>query len=139
MSVNRDLIKARRKAFRVGPLPAELINRALGTELDVADVWISKACHGHIADDHPTDYPIIMANIVEILRSPTYAGQDAQNGNGFYLVKRIDPPVEGREFALVAIALELSPHGTYNVKSAYTIKQQDVDSRRLKGALKVLY
>jgi len=33
----------------------------------------------------------------------------------------------------------MSSHGTYNVKSAYTIKQQDVDSRRLRGALKVLF
>ena len=80
-----------------------------------------------------------MANIIDILRSPTYAGQDAHNPRGFYLVRRIELPVEGREFVLVAISLELSVHGTYNVKSAYTIKQQDVDSRRLKGALKVLF
>lgn len=133
------LFKTKRKAFRVGPLPADLINKALGTELESADVWVSKACHGHIADDHPDDYQVVMANIIEILRSPTYAGQDAHNPKGFYLVRRIELPVQGREFALVAIALELSDHGTYNVKSAYTIKQQDVDSRRLKGALKVLF
>lgn len=70
----RDLIKQRRKAFRVGPLPAGLVNRALGTELEVADVWVSKACHAHIADDHPDDYPVIMANLIDILRYPTYAG-----------------------------------------------------------------
>jgi len=134
----RDLIRARRKAFRVGPLPADLINRALGTELDPADVWVSKACHAHIADDHPDDYHVIMGHLIDILRAPTYAGQDAKNGNGFYLVKRVEP-VADREFALVAINLELSSHGTYNVKSAYTIKQQDVDSRRLNGALKMLF
>ena len=133
-----DLIKARRRAFRVGPLPADLINRALGTELDHADVWVSKSCHAHIADDHPYDYPIIMANIIDILRSPAYAGQDAKNGSGFYLVKRVRP-VADREFVLIAIGLELSPHGNYNVKSAYTIKQRDVDSRRINGALKKLY
>lgn len=134
----KDLFKQKRKQFRVGPLPADRINKALGTELDVADVWVSKACHSHIAEDHPEDYPVIKANIIDILRSPTYAGQDAQNPNGFYLVKRIEQPVQGREFALIAISLEVSQFGTYNVKSAYTIKQQDVDSRRLKGALKVL-
>lgn len=134
----RDLIRAKRKAFLVGPLPADLINRALGTELDTANVWVSKACHSHIADDHPEDYPVIMANLIDILRTPMYAGQDAKNGNGFYLVKRVEP-VADREFALVAINLELSPHGTYNVKSAYTIKQQDIDSRRINGALKVLF
>lgn len=134
----RDLIKTKRKAFRVGPLPADLINRALGTELDIADVWVSKACHAHIADDHPDDYSVILANIIDILRAPTYAGQDAKNGNGFYLVKRVEP-VADREFALIAISLEMSDHGTYNVKSAYTIKQQDIDSRRINGALKMLY
>jgi phage-Barnase-EndoU-ColicinE5/D-RelE like nuclease3 len=120
-------------------LPVEVINRALGTELDSADVWVSKACHAHIALDHPEDYPVIKANIVEILRSPTYAGQDARGGNGFYLVKRVTPGVGAREFALVAIALEQNQHGSYNVKSAYLIKQNDIDSRRLKGALKILY
>lgn len=110
----------------------------LGTELDAADVWVSKACHRHIADKHPEDYAPIMANLVEILRSPTYAGQDPHNGNGFYLVRPIDPGVSGRDFALVAIALEPSRHGTYNVKSAYTIKQETVTSRRLHGALKPL-
>ena len=135
----RELIRHRRKAFRVGPLPADLVNRALGTELETADVWVSKACHAHIADDHPDDYPVIMANLIDILRSPTYAGQDAHNSNGFYLIKKVGAGVGDRDFALVAIALELSQHGTYNVKSAYTIKQSDVDSRRLKGALKRLY
>ena len=134
----RDLIKAKRKAFRVGPLPVDVINRALGSDLEAADVWVSKACHSHIADDHPEDYPIIMANIIDILRSPSYAGQDAQHGDGFYLVKRVQAPGD-REFALVAISMEITTHGTYNVKSAYIIKQNDVDSRRLKGALKVLY
>lgn len=135
----RNLIRTRRSAFRVGPLPARLINRALGTELDVADVWISKACHAHIADDHPEDYPVIIANIIDILTAPMYAGRDAHNPDGCYLVKKVQTPVAGREFALVAIGLELSRHGTYNVKSAYTIKQQDIDSRRLKGAIRKLF
>ncbi|MEK6542690.1 MAG: hypothetical protein AABZ45_11305 [Pseudomonadota bacterium] len=126
-------------AFHIGPLPVEIINRALGTELDSADVWVSKACHAHIALDHPEDYPVIKANIIDILRSPTYAGQDARGGNGFYLVKRIEPGVGTREFALVAIALEQNRHGSYNVKSAYLIKQSHIDSRRLNGALKTLY
>lgn len=131
--------RLKRKAFRVGPLPATIINRALQTELEVADVWISKACHSHIAEDHPDDYPVIIANLIEILRSPTYAGQDARHGGAFYLIKRVEPGVAGRDFALVVIALEVSQHGTYNVRSAYTIKQSDVDSRRLNGALKVLF
>ena len=137
--MDRKPIRTRRKAFKVGPLPADAINKALGTELDAADVWVSKACHTHIAEDHPDDHGVIMANIVDILSTPTYAGQDPKNGSGFYLVKRIDPDHDDGHFALVAIALELSKHGTYNVKSAYTIKKDDVDSRRLKAAMKVHY
>lgn len=137
--MNHKKFRQKRKAFRVGPLPAMLINRALGAELEAADVWVSKACHTHIADAHPEDYPLILANLIDILRAPTYAGQDPHAGSGFYLVKRIEPGVAGRDFALVAIALERSKHGTYNVKSAYTIKQSTVDSRRMNGALKVLY
>lgn len=137
--MNRNPIRARRKAFRVGPLPADLINRALQTELEIADVWVSKACHRHIAEDHTDDYPVIMANLIDVLRSPTYAGQDARHGGAFYLVKRVEPGIHNRDFALVVIALEVNLHGAYNVRSAYTIKQSDVDSRRLKGALKLLF
>ena len=132
-------MKKKRKSFRVGSLPADLINSALDTELEVADVWVSKACHRHIADDHPDDYPVIMANLIDVLRSPTYAGQDARHGGAFYLVKRVEPGVQNRDFALVVIALEVSQHSTYNVRTAYTIKQSDIDSRRLNGALKVLF
>jgi hypothetical protein len=138
-AMNRDHNRTKRRAFRVGALPADLINHALQTELEVADVWVSKACHSHIADDHPDDYPVIMANLLDVLLSPTYAGQDPRHGGAFYLVKRVELGVQDRHFALVAIALEVSQHGTYNVKSAYTIKQADVDSRRLNGALKVLF
>lgn len=139
MTMNRNPNRTKRMAFRVGPLPAGLINRALQTELEVADVWVSKACHTHIAEDHPGDYPVIMANLIDILRSPTYAGQDSRHGGAFYLVKRVEPGVHNSKFALVVIALEVSQHGTYNVRSAYTIKQRDIDSRRLNGALKLLF
>ena len=137
--MKQALFKNRRKAFRIGPLPADLINRFLSTELEVADVWVSKACHAHIAEDHPDDYPVIKANLIDALRSPTYAGQDARHGGAFYLVKRVEPGVLDRDYALVVISLEVSQHGTYNVRSAYTIKQSDVDSRRLNGALKQLF
>jgi hypothetical protein len=131
----RPLIKGRYKAFRVGPLPADEINRVLGTELDVADVWVSKACHRHIAEDHPADYPLVKAHIVDILRTPTWVGQDARHGRNFYVVKRLTVGAAA-DIILVAIALQLSDKGTYNVRSAYRIDQADVDSRRLRGALK---
>lgn len=134
----RDLIKRKYKAFRIGPLPADVINGALGTELDIADVWVSKACHQHIALDHPDDYDLVMANIIDIIRSPTWAGQDPQHGSNFYLVKRIPAGTDSIP-VLVAIALEVSEFGTYNVRSAYAISQEDVLTRRLRGSLHPLY
>lgn len=131
----RVLIKRKFKSFRVGPLPAAAINRVLDTELETADVWVSKACHRHIADDHPDSYDLVMANIIDIIRSPTWVGQDPQHGSNFYLVSRLPTGVDP-DVVLVAIGLELSAHGTYNVRSAYTISQQDVDNRRLRGSLK---
>ncbi len=133
----RQLIAKKFKAFRVGPLPAQAINRAIDTELDVADVWVSKACHAHIAIDHPEDYPIIKANIIDIIRNPTMVGQDPQHGENFYLVKKV-PADEGEGFSMVAIGLEPSQFGNYNVRTAYIISQDDIDTRRLRGSLKSL-
>lgn len=133
----RELFKRNYKAFRIGPLPAASINAALGTELEVADVWVSKACHRHIAEDHPADYDLIMANLIDIIRSPTFAGQDPQHGKNFYLVKRLTTGSEPTP-VLVAIGLELSEHSTFNVKSAYSIRQEDITSRRMRGSLQML-
>lgn len=131
----RHLLNPGLKAFRVGPLEVGPINRVLGTELVSADVWVSKACHGHIARDHPDAYPLIIANVVNIVREPTWAGQDPKHGNNFYLVRRIATGPDTTEMALVAIGFALSPHGTYNVRTAYTISAEDVLNRRLRGSL----
>jgi hypothetical protein len=134
----RDLIKRKFKAFRVGPLPADMINAALGTELDIADVWVSKAAHQHIALDHPADYDAVKANIIEIIRSPTWVGQDPKHGDNFYLVRRIERE-EGIAPLLIAIGLEQSEFGTYNVRTAYAIGEDDILNRRLRGSLHALY
>jgi hypothetical protein len=133
-----DLIKRKFKAFRIGPLPADAINRVLGTELDVADVWVSKAAHQHIALDHAADYDAVKANIIEIIRSPTWVGQDPKQANNFYLVRRVERP-GGIEPLLIAIGLEPSVHGTYNVRTGYAISEEDVLTRRLRGSLHALY
>lgn len=136
--MKQGLIKPKFKAFRVGPLPADLINAALGTELDPADVWVSKAAHQHIALDHPNDYEAVKANLIEIIRSPTWAGQDPKHGENFYLVRRVQPAT-GAAALLIAIRLELSFHGTYNVRTAYAISEEDILNRRLRGSLHALY
>lgn len=123
------------KAFRVGPLAAEQINRALDLELDDGDVWVSRACHRHMAEDHPSDYPHIKSNIIEIIREPTWVGQDAKHGANIYLIRRLSVE-DDLPAALIAIGLEMTEYGTYSVRSAYRIKQEDVDTRILHGSLK---
>ncbi len=129
------MLRPKRKSFRVGPLEVDRINRVLGTELEAADVWVSKACHAHIAEDHPDAYPLIMANIIDIVREPTWVGQDPKHGNNFYLVRRIAVGPDQTEMVLVAIGFELSPHGTYSVRTGYLISEEDVTKRRLRGSL----
>lgn len=132
------LIKPKFKAFRIGPLPADVINAALGTELDVADVWVSKKAHEHIALDHPSDYEAVKANLIEIIRSPTWAGQDPKHGENFYLVRRVLRG-NGMEPLLIAIGLEVTAHGTYSVRTGYSISEEDILTRRLRGSLHALY
>lgn len=136
--VDRKLLKPKFKAFRVGPLPADVINAALGTELEPSDVWVSKAAHQHIALDHPADYDAVKANIIEIIRSPTWAGQDPKHGRNFYLVRRVLRE-GGLEPLLISIGLEPSAHGTYNVRTGYSISEADILTRRLRGSLHALY
>lgn len=126
---------AKYKAFKVGPLPAAQINKALDLELEVGDVWVSRACHKHMAEDHPSDYPLIMGHIVDIIRDPTFAGQDPKHGGNIYLVRRLQAERED-DFALIAIGLEITEYGTYSVRSAYAINKADVDTRTMRGSLR---
>lgn len=129
--------KAKFPAIKVGKLPFDKINKALGTELDDGEVWVSRAAHEHIAVDHPDDYPFIMAALVEIVTGPLYVGQDPKHGGNFYVIKPLgqDAP---NPHGLVVIGLEPNKHGSYNVRSAYTTNQETVTQRRASNRLHVL-
>ena len=137
-TVAKILFKPKYKAFRIGPLPTGAINTALGTELEIGDVWVSKAAHQHIALDHSNDYQAVKANMIEIIRSPTWVGQDPKHGGNFYLVRRVTKS-EGTEPILISIGLERNEHGTYNVRTGYSISEEDILTRRLRGSLHALY
>jgi hypothetical protein len=122
------------KACRIGPLPVEIINDLLGTELEQGDAWLSVMAHSHMAEDHPGDYPVCFSNLADAIANPTYIGQDPQHGRNFIIVKRVQGG--GAKPMLVAICLEPNEFGNYNICSAYLIDQQDVDRRREKGYLK---
>ena len=119
----------RYESRRLGPLCANRINKIIGTELDVADVWVSKAAHRHIAEDHPEDYEAFWENLPELISNPSYVGQRPSKDDSFYLVANIDK--DGG--ALMAISLKMSPYGTYNLESAYRLKRKAIDNRRNAG------
>lgn len=120
------------KALRIGLLKTEVINKLLGTELDDAEVWASKAAHRHIATDHPDDYKNVIPNLSLVIEDPNYVGQKPGNPGNFYLVRKI----RGQTGAiLVAIGIELNKHGTYNLRSAYTISEDDIQRYRAAGHL----
>lgn len=50
----RDVVSRSYRAFKVGPMPAERVNQVLGTELDTADVWVSKRAIGTSLKTIPT-------------------------------------------------------------------------------------
>ena len=117
------------RPIRVGPLPVEKINRALGTELEPGEVWVSSGAHEHIARDHPDDYAFMIAAIFEIVGGPLYVGQDPKHHRNFYVVRAL-PAQAPTPHGLVAIGFELNRRGEYSVKSAYSIDQADLNARR---------
>ncbi len=123
-------------ALDLGPLPVDLINSVLGTELDPGHARLSSTAHRHIAEDHAAEYPVIIAALqADAIGAPTFIGQDPSHAGNFVLVKRIGLP-DGRA-VLVAIGLEMAPGGTYSVRSSYLIPQRTIDARRQAGRLKI--
>ena len=116
-------------------MKADRINQTLGTELVEAEVWLSKAAHRHIALDHPDDYKSVVQNLGLIIDDPAYVGQRPGRTDNFYLVRRVRD--EGRAI-LVAIGIQQNRYGTYNVRSAYTISEADIQRYRQAGHLHIL-
>lgn len=122
------------KPIELGPLPVEMINRTLGTELEAGEVRVSSKAHKHIAEDHAEDYEVVLENIEATITTPTFLGQAPHHARNIELVRRVR--LEGRlGYVLVAVGLEPDDHGSYRVCSAYLIKPDQVESRRLKRRL----
>lgn len=121
------------EALDLGPLPAERINAALGTDLSPGAVRLSSQAHRHVAEDHPDDYATCIAALPAAIASPTFAGQAPGHGRNFEIVRRI----AGRDAGalLVAIGLELDSDGAYRVRSCYIITRETLERRRQAGRL----
>jgi hypothetical protein len=115
-------------------LPVETINRTIDTELDAAEVILSRAVQAHAARRHPVDYPLCLPHLAAIISDPLYIGDDEANVGKVELISRV--PAIG-DFVLVAINLELDEYGRYHVASFYIVSEKKINGRRAKGFLKV--
>jgi hypothetical protein len=123
-------------ALDLGPLPVDLINATIGTELEPGRARLSRSAHRHIAKDHAADYTICMAALqADAITAPTFIGQDPSHAGNFVLVKRVGLP-DGRA-VLVAIGLEPDDGGNYSVRTSYLIPQRTIDARREAKRLKI--
>lgn len=125
---------ARTKTIVLGPLPVDWINRTLGTELEAGEAILTVRAQDHIAEDHPEDRDLVMANLQAVVTNPTYIGQSPHHGAAFELVRRVMLPGTDKH-VLAAVKLTPNPFGNYNVHSAYVINQDRVDRRIARGHL----
>jgi phage-Barnase-EndoU-ColicinE5/D-RelE like nuclease3 len=118
----------------LGPLPVETINNTIETELEPGDVVFSRAAQMHAARRHPAEYPVCQPHLAMVVCNPLYIGDDHKNPDKIELISRIPA---ANSFVLVAVEVERDERGRYNVCSFYTLKKEQVDSRRNKGFLKI--
>jgi hypothetical protein len=123
-------------AIDLGPLPVDLINEALGTELEPGAARLGKAAHRHIATDHPADYPVCIAELPATIAAPTFIGQAPGHGGNFEMVRRIGR-ADG-SVVLAAVGLEPDERGDYRVKTCYLLEASKVEERRRQGRLRLV-
>ncbi len=121
-------------ALDLGPLPTDLINRVLGTELEPGEVHMSGIAHRHAAETHPNDYPLCAPLLGRAIASPTYVGQAPHHARNIELVRRF--PGDPGGALLLAVGIERDDRGRYRVRSFYLIGEDDVERRRRKGYLR---
>ena len=112
----------------LGALPVDVINTALGTELEPGRARLSAAAHSHMATDHPADYPACLAALPDAVAAPSFIGQAPGHTRNFEMVRRVGRP-DGQA-VLVAIAIDVDEAGEYRVRSCYLISAETVDQRR---------
>ncbi|MBF0392510.1 MAG: hypothetical protein HQL38_07500 [Alphaproteobacteria bacterium] len=116
------------KAIKLGAVPVDLVNKALGRTLVEGRAKLSALAHQHIAQDHPTDYALVMRALRSVLDAPDYVGHDGFDIPNFYFVRAVSDGA-GQAHVLVAIAISPSADGCYRVRSAYSISPATVANR----------
>ncbi len=127
-------MSAKHPLILLGPLPIDLINRTLATELEPGDAILTAVAHRHIAKDHSGDYALVIANLRLVISQPTYIGQSPNHGAAFEMVRRLAVP-GGDESSLAAVNMIRNDFGNYNVHSAYRLTEEKVTARIIRKHL----
>ena len=123
-------------AIDLGPLPVDLINDALDTELEPGRARLSRMAHQHMAIDHPADYPVCIVELAAAIAGPTFIGQAPGHSRNFEMIRRVGR-ADG-SVVLVAIGLEPDDRGDYRVRTCYLLEVEKVEERRRQGRLKLI-
>lgn len=117
----------------LGPLPVDIINRTLGTELEEGNVILTRGAQRHAYQRHPEDYPKCSPHLAAVITDPRYIGDDFSN-TGIEIIGNV--AVIG---SLVLVAVEIIPdeQGRYHINSFYMISDKKAQKRRERGFLKV--
>jgi hypothetical protein len=118
----------------LGRLPAETINKTIGTELEAGDVVFSRAAQVHAARRHPIEYPLCLPHLANVVCDPLYVGDDFTNPDAIELIGRIQVV---NSFVLVAIEMTKDERGRYNIRTFYPVNKEKVDNRRKRGFLRI--
>ncbi|RTL52931.1 MAG: hypothetical protein EKK40_07140 [Bradyrhizobiaceae bacterium] len=114
-------------------MPADVINKTLGTEIEAGDVILTRGAQRHAYRRHPEDYPKCLPHLASVVADPRYIGDDDTNSGieiwGYAIAIQ----------SLVLVAVELMPdaNGRYQISSFYMVSEKKAQSRRQKGFLKV--
>lgn len=126
-------IKAKAPTLILGPLPVEVINRTIGTNLLAGDIVLTSGGQIHANRNHPRDYPKCLPHLASVVSAPLYIGDDFAN-SGIELISR--PPLL-KSAMLVAVSIVRNESGQYEISSFYTAAEGKIQSRREKGFLRV--
>ena len=124
----------KRQSLVLGPLPVDVINRTIETDLVEGVVILTAAAQVHAQRRHPEDFSLILPHIGAIVTAPFYIGDDHRNPDKIELIGRI--PGAG-VVALVAVSIERDEDGHYRVASFYQISEEKLQTRRSRGFLKI--
>ena len=123
-------------AIDLGPLPVDLINDALGTDLEPGHARPGEAAHRHMAVDHPADYPVCIAEIEAVIASPPFIGQAPRHNRNFEMIRRAGR-ADGSA-VLAAVGQEPDNRGDYGIRTCYLPEAEKLEERRQKGWIRMV-